>query len=96
RLLHRDISSGNMLILPKVIQASKGTSLSITCVGVLSDWEMSKPVDDHHAGSRTAQAIRMGTYQFMSVNVLQRPAHPVTITDELESFFHVLLYFCFR
>ncbi|TBU38878.1 hypothetical protein BD309DRAFT_1022539 [Dichomitus squalens] len=37
-----------------------------------------------------------GTYQFMSVNVLQRPAHPVTITDELESFFHVLLYLCVR
>ena len=32
----------------------------------------------------------------MSVNVLQRPSHPVTVADELESFFHVLTYFCVR
>ena len=32
----------------------------------------------------------------MSVNALQRPAYPITITDELESFFYVLLYFSVR
>ncbi|EJF56417.1 hypothetical protein DICSQDRAFT_174933 [Dichomitus squalens LYAD-421 SS1] len=38
--------------------------------------------------------VEEGTYQFMSVNALQRPSHSVTIVDELESFYHVLLYFC--
>ncbi|TBU38880.1 hypothetical protein BD309DRAFT_481030 [Dichomitus squalens] len=95
RLLHRDISSGNLLILPKVTRGSKDMTPSVAYTGILSDWEMSKPVDGD-AGSRTAQAIRMGTYQFMSVNALQRPSHSVTIVDELESFFHVLLYFCVR
>ena len=32
----------------------------------------------------------------MSVNALQRPSHPITVADELESFFHVLTYFCVR
>lgn len=32
----------------------------------------------------------------MSVNLLKRPSKPVTISDELESFFHVLLYYCVR
>ena len=32
----------------------------------------------------------------MSVNLLSNPSSPVKISDELESFFHVLLYYCVR
>ena len=32
----------------------------------------------------------------MSVNLLSNPSSPVETSDELESFFHVLLYYCIR
>ena len=37
-----------------------------------------------------------GTYQFMSVNLLNHTTKPVNISDELESFFHVLVYYSIR
>ena len=82
--------------------------------GVLSDWELSKPVDVEEVASRATQAERMvclpdshvvlrwvltsaqGTFQFMSVNLLNHVAKPVHISDELESFFHVLVYYAVR
>ncbi|KAI1788212.1 hypothetical protein LXA43DRAFT_648693 [Ganoderma leucocontextum] len=94
RILHRDISMGpNMLMLPKTAHGSQDRPSSITWTGILSDWEMSKPMDDQQAASNAPQADQIGTYQFMSVNSLQRPSQPVAVPDELESFFHVLLYF---
>ncbi len=38
-ILHRDVSGGNILILP-VCEGSE-----IEWVGILADWEMSKPLD---------------------------------------------------
>ena len=32
----------------------------------------------------------------MSVNALQRPSHPITVADELESFFHVFLHYVIK
>lgn len=43
-----------------------------------------------------ADVLRQGTYQFMSVDLLSRPWKPVKIADELESFFHVLVYYSIR
>lgn len=40
--------------------------------------------------------VCQGTYQFMSVNLLQEPSRPVQVSDELESFFHVLVYYAVR
>ena len=59
RLLHRDISSGNLLILPKLGRGSEGVIPSITYTGILSDWEMSKLVDDHQTNPVTSQAVGM-------------------------------------
>ncbi|KAI1788211.1 hypothetical protein LXA43DRAFT_648708 [Ganoderma leucocontextum] len=96
RILHRDISSGNMLIYPKVRRDEDTQKCSIVWTGLLTDWELSRPVNDVQTPSRTSQADRMGTYQFMSVNLLSNFSNPVRISDELESFFHVLVYFAIR
>ncbi|TBU56126.1 hypothetical protein BD310DRAFT_950359 [Dichomitus squalens] len=96
-LLHRDISAGNILIYPRVRHGKDGTKHAIVWTGMLCDWELAKPVDDQRAASNASRASQMGTYQFMSVNLLTDPSSPsVTIADELESFFHVLLYYSLR
>ncbi|EJF59464.1 hypothetical protein DICSQDRAFT_89330 [Dichomitus squalens LYAD-421 SS1] len=91
-VLHRDISSGNILIYPRVRRLEDGTRLAMVWTGLLVDWELSKPIHGEKASSKATQAERMGTYQFMSVNLLTRPWSLVKISDELESFFHVLVY----
>ncbi|EJF60926.1 hypothetical protein DICSQDRAFT_170783 [Dichomitus squalens LYAD-421 SS1] len=75
---------------------SDGTNPAIVWTGLLVDWELSKSIDDDQAPSKASQAERMGTYQFMSVNILTNPLTPVQVSDELESFFHVLLYYSLR
>ncbi|TBU44835.1 hypothetical protein BD309DRAFT_990000 [Dichomitus squalens] len=75
---------------------SDGTNPAIVWTGLLVDWELSKSIDDDQAPSKASQAERMGTYQFMSVNILTNPLKPVQVSDELESFFHVLLYYSLR
>ncbi|KAM5541094.1 hypothetical protein V8D89_005227 [Ganoderma adspersum] len=94
-VLHRDISGGNILIYPRVTRNEDGTH-AMVWRGILSDWELSRPVDDDHSPSKATQAEQMGTYQFMSVNLLSHPSKPVKISDELESFFHVLVYYSIR
>lgn len=47
------------------------------------------------ADSLTASAAQ-GTWQFMSAHALIDPHRPLTVQDELESFFHVLLYYAIR
>ncbi|KAI1786103.1 hypothetical protein LXA43DRAFT_1035102 [Ganoderma leucocontextum] len=95
RLLHCDISGGNIMIYPKIRQDKEGTN-PLVWTGILSDWELSKPVDSLEAASKATQADRMGTYEFMSVNLLNHIAKPVKISDELESFFHLLVYYAAR
>ncbi|EJF60931.1 hypothetical protein DICSQDRAFT_170786 [Dichomitus squalens LYAD-421 SS1] len=95
-LLHRDVSGGTILIIPQVKRDQNGANLAVVWTGLLSDWEYSKPVDDERAPSHATQTDQLGTYQFMPVNLLSRPAQAVRISDELESFFHVLVYYSLR
>ncbi|KAF8444058.1 hypothetical protein L210DRAFT_3759168 [Boletus edulis BED1] len=60
--------------------------------GLLIDWEMAKKMDEH--GSRRPD--RTGTWQFMSANLLQQPGKFHTVTDDLESFLHVLAWTTIR
>ncbi|KAI0324667.1 hypothetical protein GY45DRAFT_1438912 [Cubamyces sp. BRFM 1775] len=85
--LHRDISGGNIMILPKV------QSCGVVWTGLLCDWEMSKKISQELSTPR--QPVRSGTIQYMSVALLSWPKR-VEISDELESFFHVLLYYAVR
>ncbi|KAM5541563.1 hypothetical protein V8D89_004753 [Ganoderma adspersum] len=96
RLLHCDISGGNILICPKIRRDRKGTNTMVVWTGILSDWELSKAVDSQDAASKATQADRMGTYEFMSINLLNHITKPVKISDELESFFHLLVYYSVR
>ncbi|TFK84675.1 hypothetical protein K466DRAFT_665016 [Polyporus arcularius HHB13444] len=92
KIIHRDISVGNMLIIPTLLLGSNGKILGVLWKGVLSDWELAKDVDVAFA----RQPERTGTWQFMSLHSLMHPTLPVTVADELESFFHVLLYNALR
>jgi hypothetical protein len=102
-ILHRDISIGNILILPD------GT-------GILIDWELSKSMDDKVARTheRTVGQLSddyvlniidvswsyQGTWQFLSVALVRARAKDLFVTheviDDLESFVHVLAWICIR
>ncbi|KAI0357238.1 hypothetical protein OH77DRAFT_146381 [Trametes cingulata] len=97
-LLHRDISAGNVLILPTLGVNPSGKEV-VEWRGLLTDWELAKPVsregEDDSEAARPPE--RTGTWQFMSVNyVASHWRRPVVVADELESFFHVLLYYAVR
>ncbi|KAI0636344.1 hypothetical protein C8Q77DRAFT_1072092 [Trametes polyzona] len=98
RLLHRDISAGNVLILPRLESVSPGSDeLTVVWDGILTDWELAKVVPSGASMESPRQPERTGTWQFMSVAYIQgHPCHPVSIADELESFFHVLLFYAVR
>ncbi|RDX50652.1 hypothetical protein OH76DRAFT_433329 [Lentinus brumalis] len=89
KIVHRDISVGNMLILPTLLFGSEGDIIGVIWIGVLTDWELAK--DASVAYSRR-QPERTGTWQFMSLRCLIDSNLSVTIPDELESFFHSVLY----
>ncbi|EJF57410.1 hypothetical protein DICSQDRAFT_69542, partial [Dichomitus squalens LYAD-421 SS1] len=84
-IIHRDISAGNMLMY-------KGKDGK--WFGLLNDWELSKKVDNESPEGR--QPDRTGTWQYMSAHALNDPYRRIVIQDELESFFHVLLYYAIR
>src|SRR5580693_197572 len=97
RILHRDVSAGNILI------TDNGG-------GILIDWDLSKKVKEYvdpkpRQHSRTVGyrsrshlfyeklILAQGTWQFISVARLLDPrSTPHQISDDLESFFWVLLY----
>lgn len=79
--------------------------------GLLTDWELSKRIEcDGEAPRLSGRAVcpivsalknylltsLQGTWQFMSVNALNNPDKVISIPDELESFFHALLWFAIR
>ncbi|TBU26684.1 hypothetical protein BD311DRAFT_422694, partial [Dichomitus squalens] len=93
--IHRDISSGNILILPKFVVSDDGDgniTIRICWRGILADWELSKPLQD--VGAR--QPERTGTWRYMSVASLLDAYHIVGTADEIESFFNVLLHNALR
>ncbi|KAH9017118.1 hypothetical protein EDB83DRAFT_2571598 [Lactarius deliciosus] len=78
-ILHRDVSAGNILI------TDNGS-------GILIDWDLSKKVVKGGSGTQR-QHSRTGTWQFISIARLQKPSiRPHEVSDDLESFFWVLLY----
>ncbi|PIL30507.1 hypothetical protein GSI_07207 [Ganoderma sinense ZZ0214-1] len=84
-IIHRDVSAGNMLLY----KDEDGE-----WCGLLNDWELSKKIDFGSPEGR--QPDRTGTWQYMSAHALNDPFRKIVIQDELESFFHVLLYYAIR
>ncbi|KAI0739885.1 hypothetical protein C8Q80DRAFT_1200811 [Daedaleopsis nitida] len=95
-IMHRDISGGNILILPVLVKAESGEYL-VMCIGMLADWEMSKPITTGDDANGPRQPERTATWQFMSVAILNHPGtKTVEVCDELEAYFYVLLYYAIR
>ncbi|KAI0662169.1 hypothetical protein C8Q70DRAFT_963360 [Cubamyces menziesii] len=96
-VLHRDISGGNILIYPQIAEDPKSPGRQIvTMCGLLTDWELSKDIKVKGRARRARQPERTGTWQYMSIALINEPTKAVEISDELEAFFHVLLYYAVR
>ncbi|KAH8916853.1 hypothetical protein BT69DRAFT_1227752, partial [Atractiella rhizophila] len=81
-ILHRDISAGNIVL--NAADADEG--------GFLIDWESAKTETMTDPGMNE----RMGTYQFLSIRLLEDMGNPVAakheLQDDLESFVWVLYW----
>ncbi|KAM3548089.1 hypothetical protein ARSEF4850_009621 [Beauveria asiatica] len=82
RILHRDISSNNIIITD--------TNKLGAFKGILIDLDLAKDQDRERSGARN----QTGTMQFMAIQVLRGKDH--TYRHDLESFFYVLLWMCAR
>ncbi|KAF9037418.1 hypothetical protein BDP27DRAFT_1409585 [Rhodocollybia butyracea] len=79
-VLHRDISSGNIIFFKSR--------------GYLIDWECSIKGTGIPPAARTTE--RTGTWQFMSIKLLEDPDSPHQVCDDLKSFFYVMLFMANR
>ncbi|OBZ74038.1 hypothetical protein A0H81_06280 [Grifola frondosa] len=95
-ILHRDVSAGNLLIYPVITKNTEGIITEVDWHGLLNDWELSKPVIAPGTAEEARHSDRTGTWQFMSAHILDNRYRSPSIEDELESFFHVLLYYGIR
>ncbi|KAI0716112.1 hypothetical protein C8T65DRAFT_572319 [Cerioporus squamosus] len=95
KLLHCDISSGNILIYPKVLRVKDSKypqkyHLRVKFTGLLADWEMAKSTDPKQQAQHQTEHI--GTWQYMSVALSSDTKAYPEVCDEIESFFYVILY----
>ncbi|KAI0760828.1 hypothetical protein BC629DRAFT_1683044, partial [Irpex lacteus] len=82
-VLHRDLSLNNIMIV--VRESNK-------LVGVLCDWDHCGKVDSSGDSEQRHQAFRTGTWQFMSIGMLQNPRKAHDVLDDCESLFWAYLY----
>ncbi|KAI0738021.1 hypothetical protein C8Q80DRAFT_292110 [Daedaleopsis nitida] len=94
-IYHRDISAGNVLIYPAVVLCPDGKR-RVVWRGILTDWEMSKAIEDPNDKPSPRQPKRTATWQFTAVRLLDNPSAPVMNGDEMESFFYIVLYNALR
>ncbi|KAI0701156.1 hypothetical protein C8T65DRAFT_558590, partial [Cerioporus squamosus] len=78
KVLHRDISVGNILIDP------------VTRNGILIDWDLCRFQWELALGP--TEPDRTGTWQFRSALSLKYPRKPQRLSDDLESFIHAFRY----
>ncbi|KAH9835422.1 uncharacterized protein C8Q71DRAFT_710121, partial [Rhodofomes roseus] len=88
KLLHRDISAGNILIFRYIDKNGK-----VQVIGLLIDWDLCKYQKYLETVLRPA---RSGTWQFMSARQLRNPGKRHEVADDLEAFIHVLTWMCYR
>ncbi|OBZ74010.1 hypothetical protein A0H81_06510 [Grifola frondosa] len=88
-VLHRDISDGNILIYEVI-----GDQDTMTLKGLLNDWDLAKYRED--LTKSHTQRSRSGTWQFMSALLLTSPKKPHEVSDDLESFIHLVNWLSFQ
>ncbi|RPD69389.1 hypothetical protein L226DRAFT_539896 [Lentinus tigrinus ALCF2SS1-7] len=86
RLLHRDVSAGNILIHNP--RDNEEPDLDHV-VGLLSDWDLARTEQEITSEGATQQT-RSGTWPFMSTRLQRFPEKPHELADDIESFYHVL------
>ncbi|OBZ73658.1 hypothetical protein A0H81_06279 [Grifola frondosa] len=93
-ILHRDVSADNLLIYPACKKNEEGVNITDDdWTGLLINWEFSKPISQApDTSEEIGRNDRVGTWQFMSVHILNHKYWSHSIEDDLESFFYVLLY----
>ncbi|GBE81228.1 hypothetical protein SCP_0309550 [Sparassis crispa] len=86
-ILHRDVSIGNILMDqdPDAVGYLTGTQ---QCRGFLNDWDLCKYKENLSEDS--GRKSRSGTWQFMSALLLKYPNKPNDVSDDLESFVHIV------
>ncbi|KAI9432886.1 hypothetical protein BJY52DRAFT_1078631, partial [Lactarius psammicola] len=83
RVLHRDISVNNILLM----ECSRFGG------GLLIDWDLCKLVDPNYPSSGGAhQSTHTGTWQFMAADLIENPKVIQTFIHDIESAFLVLLW----
>ncbi|GBE87345.1 predicted protein [Sparassis crispa] len=87
-VLHRDISIGNILIDEDPDNPGYHGAVPKVIKGFLNDWDLCKYKDE--LDSEPTQKSRSGTWQFMSALLLQFPRKRYEVSDDLESFMHVV------
>ncbi|KAI0075707.1 hypothetical protein K474DRAFT_1366592 [Panus rudis PR-1116 ss-1] len=80
RRLHRDISSSNVMLCVEDTGEVRG---------VLNDWDISRQLSEDSSADKST---RVGTWRFMSINLLQYPKKAHGFLDDLESVLWVLLF----
>ncbi|GBE81226.1 predicted protein [Sparassis crispa] len=92
-ILHRDVSIGNVLMDqdPDAQGYLTGTQ---PCLGFLNDWDLSKYKEDLDGSS--GQKGRSGTWQFMSALLLKYPYKRPEVSDDLESFVHLVRWLALK
>ncbi|KAI0087092.1 hypothetical protein BDY19DRAFT_995175 [Irpex rosettiformis] len=81
KILHRDISIGNVMI---------GDISNASNVGLLGDWDHA--AETNPEGDYKHQTFRTGTWPFMSIAMLRNPDKVHEILDDLEAIFWTFLY----
>ncbi|KAL4252369.1 hypothetical protein ABKN59_004888 [Abortiporus biennis] len=88
-VIHRDVSPENILIDEDPEGGSRDTP-----EGFIHDWDLCKYKEELNAGP--AQSVRSGTWPFVSALLLYYPGKQHELSDDLESFIHVIHWFCLR
>ncbi|PCH36439.1 hypothetical protein WOLCODRAFT_166925 [Wolfiporia cocos MD-104 SS10] len=90
-ILHRDVSVDNIVFDPDPPKDDEGNKIHRA---FLIYWDLCKYRKELESGP--TQATRSGTWQFMSAALLRYPSKRHDVSDDLESFIHIIYWLALR